>query len=126
MSSVGIDFKFNETTLKEIKNLPDKVIYKIARKTLDMTQIHIPKSAIPNHAGTLRKTTMANGVRGHSGDWYLSSTTNYASRVWNLPDKGTNWTTDGTHSKWFEWALKEYKTQIVNSSIEQARKESNL
>ena len=126
MSTVSISLKLNNQTLKTIDQLDDKVMYEMARKTLDMSEIHIPKSAIVRHAGTLRRVTKANGVRGYNGDWYISSTTNYASRVWNLPDQGTNWTTSRTHSKWFDWTLKHYQKQIIDSSIDKVKKENNL
>ena len=121
-----VELKLDKQTLNAINNAPSKVMYEMARKTLDMSYIHVPMSAIPGHAGTLRRTTMANGVRGSNKDWYISSTTNYASRVWNLPDKTTHWTTPDTHSKWFEWSLKQYQAQIIDSSISKVRKDSNL
>lgn len=127
MSSVSVELHFNEKTLKEIKGLPDKVMYEMARKTLDMTEIHIPMSTLPRHSGTLRKTTMAMAVRGQPGDYYITSigspTRSYASRVYNMNDSTTNWTTPDTHSKWFEYSLKRYKEVIVNSSIDKARKD---
>lgn len=119
-----VELKLNKKVENGLTKLPDDTIYKIARKTLDMSQIHIPKSAIPSHAGTLRKATMSKGVRGSNGDYYLTSATNYASRVWNLPDSTTNWTTSGTHSEWFKWTMKKYHAQIVDASINQSWKEN--
>lgn len=127
MSSVSVELHLNDKTLKEIKGLPDKVMYEMARRTLDVTKIHIPMSATPRHSGTLRKTTMDMGVKGEPGDYYITSigspTRGYANRVYNMNDSSTNWTTPDTHSKWFEYSLKRYKEVIVNDAINKARKE---
>ena len=120
----SVEVQLNKKTENGLKRLPGKVMYEMARKTLDLSEIHIPKSALVRHAGTLRKATMSNGVRGQDGDYYLTASTNYANRVWNLPDQGTHWTTPGTHSKWWDWTLKTYKKQIEDNAINQAWKET--
>lgn len=119
----SVEIQPNKKVEQGLKKLPDEVLYKMARKTLDFSQTHIPMSALPNHKGTLRRTTMSRGVRGSNGDYYLTSPTNYATRVWLLNDATTNWTTSGTHSKWFEWTLKKYKKQIENDSINESWKD---
>lgn len=122
-----IEVHLNKKTLKQIDALPDKVVYEMARRLLDMTQVHIPMSALPRHSGTLRRTTMSNGVKKGTlkGDYYVTSigspTRSYANRVWNLPDS-TNWTTPNTHPQWFKWSLKKYKNVIVRDAIDKARK----
>ena len=120
----SVEVQPNKKVEQGLKKLPDETIYKMARKTLDLSQTHIPMSALPRHSGTLRKSTMARGVRGSKGDYYLTSPTNYATRVWNLSDNGTNWTISGTHSKWFAWTLKTYNKQIEDSSINEAWKDT--
>jgi len=120
----SVEVQPNKKVEMGLKKIPDEVLYKMARITLDMTQKHIPMSALPRHSGTLMRTTMARAVRGSNGDYYLTSPTNYATRVWSLDDSSTNWTTPGTHSKWFEWTLKKYKKQIEDNSINQAWKDT--
>lgn len=120
----SVEVQINKKVEMGLKKIPDIAMYNMARATLDMSYTHIPKSALPRHAGTLRNTTMARAVRGSNGDYYLTSPTNYALRVWNLPDGSTNWTTSGTHSKWFEWTLKQYQKQIEDASINRAWKET--
>ena len=126
MSTVSVELKLNNKTLLEIEELPDKVLYKMARMTLDYSNTIIPMSRGLKTSGQLRRDSMAYGVRGSNGDYYIGSPTRYASHVWNLPAIGTNWTTPNTTSKWFEVALKRHKATIVDNSIEQAKKESNL
>ena len=124
MSYVSVELKLNKGTLEKIENLPDKVVYKIARKTLDYTNPHIPMSRGLPTSGQLRRDTMAYGVRGSNGDYYIGSPTRYANRVWNLNDQTTNWTTPQTHSKWFLYALKRYQKSIVDNSINEVNKEN--
>lgn len=119
----SVTVELNKHTENGLKQLPDMTLYKMARITLDLSEPHIPMSNIPNHKGTLRKNTFANAVRGSKGDYYLTSSTNYAKRVWNFNDATTNWTTDKTHSKWFEWTLKEYSKTIEDRAINQAWKD---
>lgn len=126
MSTVSVELKLNNKTLIEIEDLPDKVLYKMARKTLDYSYTIIPLSRGKKTSGQLRRDTMVYGVRGSKGDYYIGSPTRYANYVWHLPEKGTNWTTDSTTSKWFNVALKRYEKVIVDSSIEQAKKDAGL
>ena len=119
----SVTVELNKKVQNGLRIIPDKVLYKMARITLDMSYVHIPMSKIPNHSGTLRRSTMNNAVRGSKGDYYLTSNINYAQRVWNFNDNTTNWTTPNTHSKWFEWTLKEYQKVIEDKSINQAWKE---
>ena len=124
MSYVSVELKLNKGTLEKIENLPDKIVYKIARKTLDYSNAVIPMSRGLKTSGQLRRQSMSYGVRGSNGDYHIGSPTSYANRVWNLPDRGTNWTTPNTHSKWFEYALKMHQKSIVDSSINEVNKEN--
>lgn len=124
MSYVSVELNLNKDALQRIENLPDKVLYKMARKTLDYSNRHIPMSQGLKTSGQLRRQSMAYGVKGTTGDYYIGSPTSYANRVWKLPDKSTNWTTQGTHSKWFLYTLKTYKKSIVDSAINEAVKEN--
>lgn len=120
----SVEANLNKKVENGLKKLPDETLYKMARITLDMSINHIPKSSVVSHAGTLRKASMQNGVRGSNGDYYLTSSTNYATRVWNFNDASTNWTTPGTHSEWWDWTLKSYGKQIQDNAINQSWKET--
>ena len=124
MSYVSVELNLNKSTLNRIDNLPDKVVYKIARKTLDYTSSIIPMSRGKATSGQLRRDTMAYGVRGSDGNYHIGSPTEYANYVWHLNDSTTNWTTPQTHSKWFNVALKRYKQSIVDNSINEVNKEN--
>ena len=124
MSYVSVELKFNKNTLNKIDNLPDKVVYKIARKTLDYSNSVIPMSRGLSTSGQLRRDTMAYGVHGSDGNYYIGSPTSYANRVWHYNDSTTNWTTPNTHSKWFNVALKRHQKSIVENSINEINKEN--
>lgn len=124
MSYVSVEVKLNKGTLDKIDNLPDKVVYKIARKTLDYSVAVIPMSRGLKTSGQLRRDSVAYGVRGSNGDYHIGSPTSYANRVWNFNDKTTNWTTPNTHSKWFLYALKTHQKSIVENSINEVNKEN--
>ena len=128
-SVVGVELILDKSSEKLIKNLPDKILYEIARRTLDLSHNYIPKSNIVGHAGTLRRSTFSNGVKGSHGDYYISSEsaiTPYASRVWSLNDATTHWTTKGTHSEWFIYTIKTHQNVVVNQAIDKVRKDNNI
>lgn len=106
---------------KELETMPDKVVYTIARITLDTTYQHIPLSNQKN-AGKLRQTSMDAGVRGSNGNYYIGSYTDYAKYVWNM-GSGTNWTTPGTFGKWYEEIFKKNYSKIVNTALERNKLE---
>lgn len=95
--------------------LPDEVIYTVARMTLDMSY-----TTIPMDKGDLRKTSMAAGVRGSDKNYYIGSYTNYAKYVWVMPDS-TNWTTPGTHGKWYKRYFDKNGSSILNMALERNR-----
>ena len=113
---VEAELVWDTKVLNGLKKIPDDILYTIARETLDRSYPLIPMSAIPNHKGTLRRSSMSAGVRGSNGDYAIGSYTNYASSVWKMPDS-TNWTTPGTNNKWFARALKKYQVNIIDTAI---------
>lgn len=116
IASVTTKVEWEPGAREQIKNMPDKVVYAIARITLDTAYTHIPLSNQKN-AGKLRQTSMDAGVRGSNGDYYIGSYTNYAKCVWDMGD-GTNWTTPGTFGKWYEQIFSQYYNKIVNTALE--------
>ena len=94
------------------KDTPDKIVYAIARTTLDMSFATIPKDR-----GQLRASSKAYGVQGSNGDYSIGSKTDYAKYVYNMPDK-TNWTTTGTHGQWYPRYWKQYGNVIFKQAVE--------
>lgn len=115
---VSYELKWNPKTQNGLKHIPDTILYKVARQTLDLSYPMIPKDT-----KTMSRQTIANGVRGGNGDFYVKSSPNYASFVWNMPQSTTHWTTPGTGNKWFARALKKYSNVIINNAINQSWKE---
>lgn len=116
---VSVQVVPNPKTMAGLKVLPDRVMYQIARETLDMSQPIIPLGATHK----LRGTSMAMGVRGSSGNYYIGSYTSYASAVWDMPDS-TNWTTPGTNNKWYTRTLKKHGKSITENAINRGWSES--
>ena len=111
----GVELKWNPKVKKGLKNIPDDILYLVAKQTLDMSVPSIPMSTKKNTSGTLRRSSIAGGVRGSSGDFYIGSYTKYAKYVWNM--ENVNWTTPGTNNKWYARTLKKHKATIVNNAI---------
>lgn len=119
---VTYEVKWNDKTKRGLNNIPNDILYAIAKQTLDYSVPMIPQSKKVGHAGTLRRASISGGVRGGNGDYYIGSYVNYASRVWRMNDSTTNWTTPGTHSQWFARTLKQYGKIIADNAINQSWK----
>ena len=111
--ATSIDFNWTPGAQKKILNAGNVITYATARQTLDITFPHIPKLT-----GKMRKTSMAAGVRGQNGDYYIGSYTNYAKYVWVMP-RNTNWTEPGTFGKWYQEIYTKQKKSIVGIAIKE-------
>ncbi|MBO7712723.1 MAG: hypothetical protein J6S85_04375 [Methanobrevibacter sp.] len=107
----------NQKTMNGLQRLPDRVMYSIARQTLDMAYTTIPKDK-----GRLRNSSMAGGVRGSNSNYYIGSYTGYASSVWKM--ENVNWTTPGTSGKWYAKTLQRHGATIMNNAINQGWRQS--
>lgn len=116
--NVSYEFKWNQKTKRGLERIPDTILYKIAHITLAFSVPMIPKDS-----KTMSRETVANGVRGSNGDFYLRSSPGYASYVWKMNDSTTHWTTPGTHSQWFARALKRNSAVIIDNAIKQSWKD---
>ena len=116
---ITYDLQIDKQTEKAFKQMPDTLMFEIAKMTLDLTYPIIPKDT-----KKMALETVANGVKGSDGDYYLESSPEYASHVWNMDDVTTNWTTPGTHSQWFARTLEENGQTIIDASINKAWKET--
>lgn len=99
-------------TMTGLKKVPDRVIYAVARQTLDLAY-----STIPRDTGKLRTSSMAGGVKGGNGNYYIGSYTGYASYVWTM--EGVHWTTSGTNNKWYARTLERHGQTITMNAINQ-------
>lgn len=111
-------------TDRNLSKLPDEVLYRVAKQTLDMSIEIIPKSVGLATSGNLRRTSMSQGVSKGSEGYYIGSYTKYASHVWGLNDTTTNWTTNNTHSQWYARTLKEKGQLILDNAVNRAWKET--
>ena len=102
---------------KEVLEASDKIMYSIARQTLDRTFPHIPMSKRKGVVH-MRQTSMSAGVRGSNGNYYIGSYTNYAKYVWVMP-RNTNWTEPGTFGKWYQEIYTKQKKSIVGIAIKE-------
>ena len=109
--ATSIDFNWTPGAQKKILNAGNVITYATARQTLDITFPHIPKLT-----GKMRKTSMAAGVRGQNGDYYIGSYTDYAKYVW-IKTKSTNWSEPNTFGKWYEEIWKKQGESIVDSCV---------
>lgn len=110
---ISAKLEWDKKTKQKLDNFPSKVMYAIASQTLSKT---IP--IIPMDKAVLRKTTQSYGVRKSSElGYHLCSNTNYANSVYTMNDSKTNWSTPGTHSKWFDKTWDEQHESITNSCI---------
>ena len=102
---------------KLTQEIPDKIIYNVARMTLDLVE-----PTIPENTGKMKRSTITGGVRGGNGEYYIGSYTNYAKYVYTMDNSRTTWTTPGTNSYWF----KEYWLKHGNSILSMVLKENKL
>lgn len=110
-------FEPNLATEKKLNELPNQILYSVARETLDMSYPSIPMSVGRKTSGALRTSSVANGVRSCPGGYYIGSFTDYASYVWQMNDSTTNWTTPGTHSQWYARTLQKNGRTIIDIAI---------
>lgn len=117
-------FEPNLLVERKLNELPQDVLYTIARETLDMSIHTIPMSVGLPTSGSLRRTSSARGVFSVGDGYAIGSFTDYASRVWNYNDLNTNWTTPGTHSQWYARTIKQYGKTILDTATNRAWKEN--
>jgi hypothetical protein len=101
---------------QQVLQVSDKILYDIARRTLDMTYQTIP---LANYVGSgkLRTSSMGGSVKGEKLNYYIGSYTSYAKYVWNMGDS-TNWSTAGTNGQWYAKTWQKQAHTIVANAIE--------
>lgn len=114
---MSVTIKINKKTMKKLKNVPDVIMYAIARQTLD----GIGSSKItPYKTGTMEMTMYKNGVKGSNGNYYIGNFTNYASYVYAKP-QSTNWTNLLSKAQWFDTFWKSNGGMIADNIIARYR-----
>lgn len=113
--------------VKEISNWEDKVVYGIARTTLDFTN---SKKAFPWRTGTLNLASMAAGVSkfgeasyglGYSKE-YNGVSVNYGKKVYEYP-QSTNWSRSSTIAHWYKGVYDRYRNEINQVALKGAEGE---
>lgn len=112
-NDVSVSVKWEPEAKMALMSAPDKMMYAIARQTLDRSLVHIPFKS-----GKMRQTSMAAGIRGSNGNYYIGSYTDYAKYVWVMPNT-TNWTEPGTFGKWYQEIYTKQKKSIVGIAIKE-------
>ena len=106
---------------KEISNWQDKVVYGIARATLDMTNsVH----AFPYLTGNLNRASLSEGVRTEGkGTYYIGAyNVPYGRTVWNYGSK-TNWSNPKTMPQWYKSVYNKYRDTINQTALKNAESE---
>lgn len=105
--------------VRELDNYMDKVVYNVARVTLDYTN---SKQRFPYLTGELNRAAMAEGVVSDGGKtYYLGARgVSYAPAVWKFPQKGTHWTNPNTFAQWYITEFKNEKELITRQAINNA------
>jgi hypothetical protein len=118
MDNVEFKVNWNANAQKKLEEYPDKVVYTVARITLDKAYPTIPLSKDIG-SGNLRRTSASAGVRGSNGNYYIGSYTSYAMAVYTMEERHkVNWSTPGTGGKWYERLYKKEGKAILNTAIE--------
>lgn len=98
MIRVKSELHWNNNTKTLLKQAPDKMIYAIARRTLD----EVGSSKItPYDTGRMERTMYSSGVKQDSQGYYIGNFTDYSSIVYNY-GQGTNWSRETTEPQWFD------------------------
>ena len=101
---------------EKVKTFEDKVVYEIARETLDRTAGFFPRLS-----GALEIGSYAMGVVGSNADYGLGTTEDYGGYVWEKPQSPTNWTNPATLAHWYTTVFGTHAEQITNSAITKTR-----
>ena len=105
----------------EISNWEDKVVYGIARATLDFTN---SAHHFPYLTGELNRASMSEGVvQETKGTYHLGARgVSYAPAVWKY-GQGTNWTNKQTLPQWYKSVYNKYRNTINEVALKGAEGE---
>ena len=110
---VTATFEWDKTIKKKIEELPDRMMYAIARATLDQVG---SMQVTPYLTGNMERTMFSAGVRKDAEGYYIGNFVDYASYVYKKP-QSTNWTRPSTKAQWFENVWNQKGEAITNECI---------
>lgn len=111
---MSVVIKYNKTTMKNLKQLPDKIVYEIARQTLDRVG---SMKITPYKTGRMENSMFSNGVKKSNSSIYtIGNYTKYAQYVYKKP-QNTKWTNPNSKSKWFDYFWRTQGKNLTNSVI---------
>lgn len=113
-----VEIKYNKDTLNRLNQLPDKIVYAVARQTLD----RVGSSQItPYKTGNMQRSMYAHGVTKNSkGVYVIGNYTDYASKVYGYP-QSTNWTNPKSKAQWFDYFWRVYGTNVIENVVARYR-----
>lgn len=113
MMQVSATLKWNEKIKIKLQNAPEKIMYQIARQTLDYTGSN---KVTAYKSGKTEQSMYSHGVEGNFQDgFYIGNFTDYAMYVY--PKSNVTWTNPNTQTRWFEYIWKKYGSSIVDNAI---------
>ena len=110
---VSATFEWNKTIKKKIEQMPDRMMYAIARTTLDNVGA---MQVTPYLSGRTEQSMFYRGVQKDANGYYIGNFTDYASYVYKMP-QSTNWTRPSTKAQWFETVWNQKGEAITNECI---------
>lgn len=110
---VSATFNWDKSIKKKIEQMPNRVVYGIARATLDQVG---SMQVTPYLTGNMERTMYAGGVKKDAEGYYIGNFTDYASYVYKMP-QSTNWTRPGSRTHWFENVWLQKGEAITNETI---------
>lgn len=110
-------FKWEKANKRKIEDMPDKTVYAIARMTLDKVG---SMQITPYKTGKMERTMYSAGVQKNEYGYYIGDFTDYASYVFNMPQR-TNWTRGTSRAHWFKDLWNKQGESITNECIARYR-----
>ena len=105
----------------KISKWEDKVVFGIARATLDFTNT---MQHFPYLTGKLNRASMSEGVVSEKkGTYHLGARgVEYAPKVWKY-GSNTNWTNPNTLPQWYKTVYEKYRNDINKVALQNAEGE---
>lgn len=110
---VSATFEWDKTIKKKIEQMPDRMMYAIARTTLDNVG---SMQVTPYLSGRTEQSMFSEGVQKDAEGYYIGNFTDYASYVYKMP-QSTNWTRPSSKAQWFETVWQQKGEAITNEQI---------
>lgn len=111
-----VELNFDKSTLKEIDEVSDKVMYAIARET--MSRVMSSKATPHGKTGDLESSMTEMGVRQDARGYVIGNYTEYATYVYKMGAK-THWTNPLTKPQWLDYIWDTQGQTIVNNCVKE-------